>query len=72
MILMEERLNKKIEYLYSMADKYQELNQRTNNKYDWRLQGINLEIEALEKLKDNITNDWDEAYEEDLKESNIK
>ena len=69
---MEERLNKKIEYLYNMADKYSKLNEKTNNKYDWRLQGINLEIEALEKLKNNITNDWDEAYEEDLKESNIK
>lgn len=69
---MEERLNKKIEYLYSMADKYSKLNIKTNNKYDWRLQGINAEIEALEKLKDNITNDWDEAYEEDLKESNVK
>lgn len=69
---MEERLNKKIEYLYSMADKYSKLNEKTNNKYDWRLQGINLEIEALEKLKNNVTNDWDEAYEEDLKESNIE
>ena len=66
---MEERLNKKLNYLYHMADKYDKLNQQTNNRYDWRLQGINAEIEALENLQNDITGEWDEAYEEDLRES---
>ncbi|NAS19911.1 hypothetical protein GND98_019320 [Clostridium butyricum] len=68
---MEERLNNKLKYLYSMAEKYNQLNQKSHNKYDWRLNGINEQIEALENLQNNITGEWDEAYEEDLKESNI-
>ena len=69
---MEERLNKKLEYLYDMADKYDKLNQKTHNKYQWRLNGINEHIEALEDLKDDITGEWDEAYQEDLKESKVE
>lgn len=68
---MEERLNKKLDYLYSMADKYDKLNQKTNNKYQWRLNGICEQIEALESLKDDIIGEWDMAYQEDLQESNI-
>lgn len=66
---MEERLNQKLAYLYDMADKYDKLNQRTHNKYDWRFNGICEHIEALENLRDNITGEWDDAYQEDLKES---
>ena len=50
---MEERLNKKLDYLYDMANKYDKLNQRTNNKYQWRLDGICEHIEALESLRDS-------------------
>lgn len=66
---MEERLNKKLEYLNSMADKYYELNKKTKNKYLYRLNAINDEIEVLQNLQNNINNEWDEAYKEDLKES---
>ena len=53
-----------------MADKYKELNKKTNNRYDWRLQGIQSDIQTLENIFNNITGEWDAAYEEDLKESN--
>lgn len=65
---MEERLNNKLDYLNSMAKKYYELNLKTHNKYQWRLHGINEHIEALENLRNDVTNEWNEAYEEDLKE----
>lgn len=66
---MEERINKKLAYLYDMADKYNKLNKKTNNKYLYRLNAINDEIEVLQNLQNNINNEWDEAYKEDLKES---
>ena len=66
---MEERINKKLEYLYDMAEKYNKLNKKTNNKYLYRLNAINDEIVTLVNLKVNINNEWDEAYKEDLKES---
>lgn len=70
---MEERLNKKLIYLNSMANKYNELNKKTNNKYLWRLNFILDEIEVLQNLQNNITGEWNEAYAEDLRESeNIK
>lgn len=68
---MEERLRNKLAYLYGMADKYDKLNQKTNNKYQWRLNGICEQIEVLESLRDGIIGEWDRAYQEDLKESNI-
>ena len=67
--IMEERINKKLAYLYDMANKYNKLNKKTNNKYLWRYNGICEHIEALENLQNNINNEWDEAYKEDLKES---
>lgn len=67
---MEERINKKLAYLYDMAEKYNKLNKKTNNKYLYRLNAINDEIEVLQNLQNNINNEWDEAYKEDLKESN--
>ena len=68
---MEERLNKKLNYLYDMAHKYDKLNQKTHNKYLWRFNGICEHIEALENLQNDITGEWNEAYEEDLKESGV-
>lgn len=67
---MEERINKKLAYLYSMANKYNKLNKKTNNKYLWRLNAVTDEIEVLENLQNDIIGEWDEAYKEDLKESN--
>ena len=66
---MEERLINKLTYLYDMADKYDKLNQKTNNKYQWRLNAICEHIDALESLRDGIIGEWDRAYQEDLKES---
>lgn len=67
---MEERINKKLAYLYDMADKYYRLNKKTHNKYLYRLNAINDEIGVLVDLKANVTNEWDKPYQEDLKESN--
>ena len=67
---MKEIINKKLAYLYDMADKYNKLNKKTHNKYLWRYNGICEHIEALESLRDGIIGEWNEAYEEDLKESN--
>lgn len=66
---MEERINKKLDYLYDMAEKYYQLNKKTHNKYLYRLNAINDEIETLVNLKANINNEWDKPYEEDLRES---
>lgn len=66
---IKEKIQNKIKYLNDMADKYDKLNQRTNLKYLWRLQGIQGDIEALENLQNDITGEWDDAYKEDLKES---
>ena len=66
---MEERLKNKLQYLCDMADKYNKLNQKTHYKYLYRETGINAEIEVLENLQNGITGEWDEAYAEDLKES---
>ena len=71
-LTIEQRIQNKLQYLNNMADKYDKLNQKTNNKYMWRYNGICEHIEALENLQNDITGEWDEAYEEDLKESNIK
>lgn len=66
---MEERLRNKLTYLYDMAEKYNKLNKKTHNKYLWRYKGICEHIDALESLRDDIIGEWNEAYEEDLKES---
>ena len=47
---MEERLNKKLDYLFDMAEKYYKLNLKTNNKYLYRLNAINDEIETLDDV----------------------
>ena len=65
---MEERIKAKLNYLYEMSDKYDKLNHITKNKYDWRENAINIQIEALENIIDNINNEYDECYEEDLKQ----
>ena len=65
---MEERLKNKLAYLYGMSEKYIELNKRTRLKYQWRLDAIFEEIEALQN---DVTGEWDKPYEEDLRESNL-
>lgn len=70
---LKSRLDKKLKYLYVMLAKYNKLNIETKGKYLYRENGINAEIEALEQLKDNKTNDsWNECFEEDLQESKEK
>jgi translation elongation factor P/translation initiation factor 5A len=65
---LEKRLEEQLEYLYKMRDKYQALNQRTKYKYDWRQRGIEEHISALEHLRNNEVNSWNECYEEDCRE----
>ena len=59
-------------YLMDMRNKYNRLNQKTHYKYLYHENAIDHEIEVLQNLEDNIANEWDEVYQEDLKESNIK
>lgn len=67
---MEDKISEKIKYLNKMLDKFEELNKVVNDKYRYRSLAICEELEVLEQLRDNKTNNsWDEAYEEDLKES---
>lgn len=68
---MEQRLNQKLAYLYSIAYKYEELNKKTHYRYLWRFNGVCEHIEALENVINNINGEWDEAYAEDLKESKV-
>jgi hypothetical protein len=69
---MEEKIKSKLKYLNEMLEKYNELNRKTKNRYDWRGNAINDQIEALEDILENRPNNqWNECYEEDLKESNI-
>lgn len=65
---MENRIKNKIAYLQTMAEKYNQLNNKCNNKYDWRENAINEEIETLENILNNVNNEWNECYEEDLLE----
>lgn len=67
---MEERINAKIIYLEKMLDKFERLNKVTNDKYRYRSTAICDELDILESIIDNKSNDnWNEAYAEDLKES---
>ncbi len=66
--VVREKINSKIDYLQGMAEKYNELNNKCHNKYDWRENAINEQVEALENILNNVTGEWDECYEEDLRE----
>lgn len=69
---MEERLKLKLDYLYIMQNKYNKLNHKTKYAYMWRYNAITEQIDALESLRDDKpNNDWNECYEEDLREFNI-
>ena len=67
---LRNRLDEKLKYLYEMSNKYRELNKNTKNKYQYRENAINEQIEILEELRDDQTNNtWTECYKEDLQES---
>lgn len=69
---MEERIKDRLLYLYVMLNNYHELNLKTKNKYQWRSNSIQDEIDSLERILDNLpNNDWDEAFKEDLHEENF-
>lgn len=70
-INMEEKLKAKLDYLYIMQEKYNKLNHKTKYAYRWRYNAITEQIDALEGLRDDKSNDdWNECYEEDLRDSN--
>jgi len=69
---IRQMVNNKLDYLYDMYAKYVALNERTHYKYNYRLNGIQDQISALEDLLNNKFNTWDECYQEDLKESEGK
>ncbi|WP_035288710.1 hypothetical protein [Clostridium sp. KNHs214] len=65
---LEEKLEIKLKYLYKMLEKYNVLNNKTKNKFDWRERAIDDQISILEDLKNNKNTDWDTCYLEDLNE----
>lgn len=67
---MKEIIKAKIKYLEEMLDKYENLNKATKDKYRYRSTALCDELDVLESIIDNKSNDnWNEAYEEDLRES---
>lgn len=64
---MLDRLNQKIKSLYEILDKYNTLNKGTHGEFLWRIRGIEAQIDALEELRDNKSDNWRECYEEDVK-----
>ena len=70
----EEAIDKRLEYLYEMLEKYSNLNQEANYRFNWRQHAIDNQIEILEDIKENksFIRKWDECYKEDLEESNKK
>lgn len=67
---LEKRLEEKLNYLYDMARKYNDLNKKTRGKYNWRENAIYEQIQALEELKENKKlGNFDDCYEEDLSET---
>lgn len=64
-----DRLDSKLNYYYEMLEKYIKLNDRCkDNEFQFRIDGLNIQIEALENLKNDVNNEWDECYAEDLNE----
>jgi len=68
---MEDRIKAKLKYLYEMQEKYNKLNHITKFKYGWRENAIIEQIDVLENVLNNVFNEWDECYLEDLKESGV-
>ena len=67
---MEERLDVKIAELYKIAKLYEDLVKK-DYSYNYRLNGIYLQIEVLEDLKngrDDEENCWRVCYKEDSAE----
>jgi hypothetical protein len=64
-----DKVKEKLNYLYEMLEKYNVLNSKTNYEYKWRVDGIQEKIEVLEDVLNNVTNEYDECYQEDLEES---
>lgn len=67
---MEERLDVKITELYKIAKLYEDLVKK-DYSYNYRLDGIYLQIEVLEDLKngsDNEEKNWMVCYKEDSSE----
>ena len=62
---MEERIQSKLNYLCEMHKKYEELNKKTKNKFDWRQRAIENQIEILEDILENRETDWNTCYKED-------
>jgi hypothetical protein len=53
-----------------MYNCYLALNRNTKFVYDYRRQAIEMQIDALEELRDNIIEGtWNICYEEDLREA---
>lgn len=67
---MINKLDAKLLYLYKMLNKYNKLNKVNDNKFIVTQESIQIEIDVLEELNNDEENDnWNECYEEDLKES---
>lgn len=70
---MKGVVEKKIKNLEKILNKYDKLNEKTNNKYLYRVWAIETEIRVLEEVLRGETNidEWLAVYEEDKKEIKI-
>lgn len=68
---MEERIKQEIKRLNVIAEKYEDLNNKTKGRYRWRSNAIGESIEVLLSILegDSISDEWNVCYEEDLRES---
>lgn len=60
-----------IDRLKEIYDKYEKFNRETRYKYDWRLRGIENQIDALQCIleKKSLAIDWEKCYQEDINEN---
>jgi hypothetical protein len=66
---LRNNLDAKISYLQDIHKSYVALNKSTKNVYGYRIHAIEMQIDALEELRDNIIEGtWNICYEEDLQE----
>ena len=63
--LNSDKIDKKITELEEVLHLYNELNIKTKNKFDWRVQGLQTQLEILEELRDNSSSEWMLANKED-------
>lgn len=74
-IRFEEQIENMLLKLNNLYDEYEILNKKTNGRFRYRQNGIELQISVLDALKNNWDfplEDWDLCLAEDKRESGVK